>query len=83
MSFGDDEIKRECPVCGRTLTKPYWKHMQAEHPEEYNAKSTWKQLYADYKSMGMDKDICMMVIGELFNASQKEVEAYLKNEGIL
>jgi len=82
-SFGDDDFKRECPYCGEVLQRPYWKHIQSEHADEYAAKSTWVQLYKDYAGMGMDKTICLMVIGELFNAEPDEIESYLKENKIL
>lgn len=82
-SFGDDSEQRKCPYCQATLRKPYWKHIQSEHPEEYKQKSTWVQLYKDYAGMGMDKSICLMVISELFNTTPNEVETYLQNENII
>lgn len=82
-SFGDDSDARNCPYCGVELKKPYWRHIQSEHPEEYAAKETWVQLYKDYAGMGMDKMICLMVIGELFNADTKEIEKYLSSKGLI
>ncbi|MHA1343457.1 MAG: hypothetical protein ACTSQG_05690 [Promethearchaeota archaeon] len=82
-SFGSDEEQRDCPYCGQKLKRPYWQHIQSEHPQEYAAKETWVQLYKDYKSMGMDDSICLMVIGELFNANPTEIESFLKQKGVL
>ena len=33
--------------------------------------------------MGMDKAICLMVIGELFNSQPDEIESFLKGEGVI
>ena len=75
--MSEDE-ERECPYCGVVLGRPYYKHLQKDHPEEYNKKVTWIQLYQDYKSMGMDSTICLTVIGELFNSDPKEVKLFLE-----
>lgn len=83
MSFGDDEEERRCPYCGEALQRPYWQHVQKFHPAEYAEHSTWVQLYKDYSAMGMTKQISLMVIGELFNASPEEVESFLKESGEL
>ena len=83
MSFGEDGFTRNCPYCGELLSRPYWQHIQANHPDEYTAKKTWIQLYKDYSGMGMDKAICLMVIGELFNAEPDEIESFLKGEGVI
>ena len=43
MSFDDEEgieEHRNCPYCGEPLSRPYWVHVQSEHPEEYAAKET-------------------------------------------
>lgn len=75
---------RECPICGKRLKRPYWKHFEKKHPEEYNSsKTTWIQLYKDYMSMGMTSDMSIMVISELFNSSQKSIKDLLKKEKIL
>ena len=72
-----DEEERECPFCGeKKLKHPYWTHVQQKHPEEYAKKVTWIQLYQDYRSMGMDSGVCLMVIGELFNADPSEVNSF-------
>ena len=74
---------RTCPYCGVVLERPYWAHVQANHPDEYEKHTTWVNLYKDYSSMGMDKNICLMVISELFNVSPETVESYLKDMEIL
>ncbi len=74
---------RECPYCGKMLRHPYWQHVQKKHPKEYEKNETWIQLYKDYVSMGMEKSMCLMVISELFNASQDDVESYLKKNKVL
>ena len=79
------EEKRNCPYCDKVLkTRPYWKHVQNEHPAEYESDhSTWTQLFLDYTSMGMDKSITISVISELFNKPHGLIEDYLHNEGVL
>ena len=78
------EETRECPICGEMLKKPYWKHMQKKHPEEYHSnRATWVQLYKDYTAMGMTPDMSIMVISELFNARKKDIKGLLKKEKIL
>ena len=75
---------RECPICGVMLKRPYWKHMQKKHPEEYSQnKTTWIQLFKDYTAMGMKPDMSIMVISELFNSSKNDVEGLLRKEKIL
>ncbi|MFO8020775.1 MAG: hypothetical protein R6U96_19285 [Promethearchaeia archaeon] len=80
---GEQQNRRKCPYCGNPLEHPYWAHIQAEHPEEYQKKETWVQLYNDYKSMGMQKAMSLKVISELFNTKPAEIESFLKNKDIL
>ena len=75
----DDSESRFCPYCGVKLSRPYWQHIQREHPEKYAAKETWISLYKDYKGAGMDETISIMVISELFNATPEEIKSFLKN----
>ena len=75
--------KRKCPYCGEMLEHPYWVHVQSNHPAEYAKNETWIQLYKDYTSMGMDQNMSIMVISELFNASEEDVKGYLKENDIL
>jgi hypothetical protein len=76
---------RRCPYCGLELIKaPYWRHLELEHPDEYNSdKATWIQLYNDYLSMGMDSSNCIQVISELFNQSTELITDFLKESGVL
>jgi len=75
---------RTCPYCGEILKKPYWVHVQTEHPDEYNnSKDTWKQLFQDYKDAGMDDDISIKVVSELFNADPADIRKLLTREGLL
>ncbi|MHA1148623.1 MAG: hypothetical protein ACTSR8_10305 [Promethearchaeota archaeon] len=83
MSFGEDEEKRDCPYCGMKLSKPYWQHIQTEHPNEYKEKNMWVPLYKEYKGLGMDENMCLMVISELYNVDQAEVKSFLKSENVL
>ena len=83
MMSGDSDEGRKCPYCGVVLKHPYWSHVQQEHPEEYAKNETWVTLYKDYSSMGMDRSVCIMVIGELFNVSAEEVESFLEKYGAL
>jgi len=69
---------RKCPYCGAVLSHPYWSHIQEAHPAEYAKNETWIKLYKDYRSMGMEKTVCLMVIAELFNSTPENVESYLK-----
>jgi hypothetical protein len=79
-----DITQRRCPYCGKLLKRPYWAHVSLEHPEEYNnSKDTWKQLYADYRAAGMDEDICIKVVSELFNVEPDDVRKLLKRESLL
>jgi len=79
------ELKgRKCPYCGMILDHPYWRHIESEHPEEYlNDQATWIQLYKDYLGMGMDQDLCVKVISELFNQSEKDILDFLKDQNII
>ncbi|MHA1821468.1 MAG: hypothetical protein ACTSU2_01810 [Promethearchaeota archaeon] len=73
-----------CPYCHKKLDKPYWRHIQLEHPNEYeHSKGTWKELYQDYTKIGMSSEIAIKAICELFNKSEEEVKEFLSNEGIL
>ncbi len=72
-----------CPFCGKKIDKPYWSHVQTEHPAEYEKKQTWIKLYKDYIGMGMDQEMSLQVIAELFNTSTKEVKSFLqKHKGL-
>jgi len=78
------EETRECPICGKMLKRPYWKHLQKKHTKEYHEnKTTWIQLYKDYTAMGMSMDMSLKVISELFNVSEKEIKSLLKKQKIL
>lgn len=78
------EETRECPICGKMLKKPYWKHLQKKHPKKYQEnRSTWIQLYKDYTAMGMSMDMSIKVISELFNAVEKEIKSFLKKQKVL
>ena len=81
--MGKDIDARECPYCHKIIRRPYWVHIQRKHSAEYEKNETWIQLYRDYESMGMQKDMCLMVISELFNVSQDDVESYLKKNNVL
>lgn len=79
----NDREGRKCPYCGVMLERPYWVHIQSNHPAEYAKNETWIQLYKDYTSMGMDQSMSLMVISELFNQSIDDVKDYLKENDIL
>ena len=81
--MGKNKDARECPYCHKIIRRPYWVHIQKRHSAEYEKNETWIQLYRDYESMGMQKDMCLMVISELFNVSQDDVESYLKKNNVL
>jgi len=81
--MGKNIDERECPYCHKIIRRPYWVHIQKKHSAEYEKNETWIQLYRDYESMGMQKDMCLMVISELFNVSQDDVESYLKKNNVL
>lgn len=72
-----------CPFCGKKIDKPYWSHVQTEHPAEYEKKQTWIKLYKDYIGMGMESTISLQVIAELYNTKSAEVSSFLKKHGIL
>ncbi len=74
---------RFCPYCGIKLERPYWAHIQKEHPEKYTQKETWVKLYEDYTKLGMDEDISLTVISELFNATTEEIKSFLKSRKVL
>ena len=76
---------RKCPYCSKPLTRrPYWKHIQEEHPKEYESDtSTWIQLYKDYSAMGMNKNVSIIVIAEIFNKETHIIEDFLKKKGVL
>jgi hypothetical protein len=78
-----EEESRFCPYCGESLKKPYWQHVQKEHPEKYAQKETWVILFKDYRAAGMDVDISIQVISELFNATKNEIHSFLKNSKAL
>ena len=77
--------KRECPFCGKKdLQKPYWRHVQTEHPKEFSGNiEVWKQLYKDYRTAGMTEKISILAICELFNKPEALVREFLKKENIL
>ncbi|MCK4287266.1 MAG: hypothetical protein KAX18_13735 [Candidatus Lokiarchaeota archaeon] len=81
--MSDEGESRFCPYCGISLERPYWQHIQREHPEKYTQKETWIKLYEDYTGLGMDETTSLMVISELFNATQEEVKSFLENAGII
>ena len=74
---------RFCPYCGIKLKHPYWQHIQEFHPDKYTQKETWVKLYQDYRNLGMDKEISLTVISELFNATTEEIESFLKDKKAL
>ncbi len=74
-----EEESRFCPYCGIELEHPYWQHIQTDHPNKYTQKETWIKLYKDYVGLGMDQATSLMVISELFNATQEEIKSFLKN----
>jgi len=80
--MANDE-SRNCPYCGVLLHHPYWQHIQSKHSGEYSKNETWIQLYKDYCSMGMSHDMSVMVIAELFNQSNADVEAYLRESKVI
>ncbi|MFX1379500.1 MAG: hypothetical protein ACFFA4_10445 [Promethearchaeota archaeon] len=81
MSAEDES--RYCPYCGVELEHPYWAHIQAEHPDKYTQKETWVKLWKDYRGLGMDEETSLLVISELFNATQEEIKSFLKNAKVL
>ena len=78
-----EEESRFCPYCGVELQHSYWQHIQKEHPDKYTQKETWIKLYQDYTGLGMDEATSLMVISELFNATQEEIKSFLKNADVL
>ena len=70
MSFGEDIEARACPYCGVKLKRPYWQHIQKAHPESYASTSMWEPLYLEYKNLGMDSSMCIMVVSELYGKDQ-------------
>jgi uncharacterized C2H2 Zn-finger protein len=77
--MSDETESRFCPYCGVELKHPYWQHVQKAHAEKYAQKETWVKLYKDYKAAGMNQEISIQVISELFNATQEEIQSFLKN----
>ncbi|MHA2038091.1 MAG: hypothetical protein ACW98X_16770 [Promethearchaeota archaeon] len=77
--MSDEGESRFCPYCGVALKHPYWAHIQDKHPEKYTQKETWIKLWQDYRGLGMDQQTSLMVIAELFNATQDEVKSFLEN----
>ncbi len=75
----NEDESRFCPYCGVELQHPYWQHIQKKHPDKYTQKETWIKLYKDYIGLGMDQNTSLMVISELFNATQEEIKSFLKN----
>lgn len=76
------EEARKCPYCGIELLKPYWRHIESQHPNEYASdKSTWLQLFEDYTAMGMDKEKSLMIISQIFNREVNVIESFLKKSG--
>ena len=80
--MSDDET-RFCPYCGIKLQHPYWSHIQKEHPDKYTQKETWVKLYQDYRKLGMDEEISLTVVSELFNSTIDEIKSFLKNKNAL
>ncbi len=60
-----------------------WSHIQESHPEKYTQKETWVKLYQDYRKLGMDEEISLTVISELFNSTIDEIKSFLKNKNAL
>ena len=81
--MANDDETRKCPYCDVMLKHPYWQHIQSKHPGEYSKNETWIQLYKDYKSMGMDESMSLMVISELFNQKMDDVKSFLKANKVL
>ena len=80
MSFEN----RKCPYCGKKLNRPYWRHIQIEHEKEFMEDTgTWIQLYKDYRSMGMNEDISIKAICELFNRSEEEIRSFLIEQKVI
>ncbi|MBD3343180.1 MAG: hypothetical protein GF353_29045 [Candidatus Lokiarchaeota archaeon] len=81
--MAENDEGRECPYCKKILHHPYWQHVQKEHPDEYAKNETWISLYKDYIGMGMDQEMSIMVISELFNQTVDDVKSYLKKNKVL
>ncbi len=81
--MSNEDESRFCPYCGESLFKPYWQHIQREHPDKYSQKETWIQLYEDYTGLGMDETTSLLVISELFNATKEEIKSFLVNAKII
>jgi len=60
-----------------------WSHIQASHPDKYTQKETWVKLFQDYRNLGMDEEISLTVISELFNATTDEIKSFLKDKKAL
>ncbi len=60
-----------------------WSHIQASHADKYTQKETWVKLYQDYRKLGMDEEISLTVISELFNATTEEIKSFLKDKKAL
>ncbi len=74
------EEDRACPYCGKVIAvRPYWAHISAEHPREYESSQehTWLPLYKDYATAGMEISTILLVMSELFNTPAKEIESFL------
>ncbi|MHA1803300.1 MAG: hypothetical protein ACTSU4_02070 [Promethearchaeota archaeon] len=78
----NSKIENICPFCKKKIDRPYWAHVQSEHPDEYKKKQTWVKLFKDYISLGMDQEISLQVIAELYNTSPSEVKSFLKQQGV-
>ena len=75
---------RLCPYCGIKLKNPYWRHIEEMHNEEYHSdKNTWIQLYKDYSALGMNRDVCIQVISQIFNRDEKIILSFLKKSKIV
>ncbi|MBD3352097.1 MAG: hypothetical protein GF364_11475 [Candidatus Lokiarchaeota archaeon] len=80
MSFEN----RKCPYCNKKLNRPYWRHIQIEHPKKFEEDTgTWIQLFKDYRAMGMNVDISIKAICELFNRSEEEIRSFLEGHKVL
>ncbi|MHA1584538.1 MAG: hypothetical protein ACTSVU_02030 [Promethearchaeota archaeon] len=78
------EELRECPYCGKKLKNPYWRHIEKEHHDEYmNDKTTWIQLFKDYTMLGMNKEMSIQVISDLFNRDPSIIKLFLKKHKII
>jgi len=41
------------------------------------------KLFKDYKGLGMPEEKCVMIISELFNATEMEITSFLKSKKVL